>query len=257
MRGSPDQVEILPILSQGKHRSPRKGACFMEFASYLAGEAWSDHPACTHAGLAHLARMVNDCTSDEARGRLAPLIPSVIGLTSSDPRLDVVLALRATAAALPIAAEDRQRSLAVGALVCTHALERMGGPEGLDIDAQVKAAFEAAPAATRWAHTFISAHLRRQPTVIPPRHSQAIIAAAVDGIASACVSDQDNRLYLLLSSAIDDCVAFTGRSTSTVQQDAVQHAGQQAASHRGQQLRQPITAQAGQHSRWSFARSRA
>ncbi|MGO4692433.1 hypothetical protein [Glaciibacter sp. 2TAF33] len=181
----------------------------MEFASYLAGEAWSDHPACTHAGLAHLARMVNDCTSDEARGRLAPLIPSVIGLTSDDPRLDVILALRATAAALPIAAEDRQRSLAVGALVCLNALERMGGSAGIDVDAQMRAAFDAAPAAARWARTFISAHLRREPAVIPPRHSHSIIAAAVDGIASACVNDQDNRLYLLLSAAIDDCIAFT------------------------------------------------
>jgi hypothetical protein len=253
MRGSPGQTDILPILSPGKHRSPRKGACFMEFASYLAGEAWSDHPACTHAGLAHLARMVNDCTSDEARGRLAPLIPSVIGLTSSDPRLDVILALRATAAALPIAAEDRQRSLAVGALVCTHALERMGGSDGLDVDAQMDEAFETAPAATRWARAFISAHLRRQPMVIPPRHSQAIIAAAVDGIASACVNDQDNRLFLLLSSAIDDCIAFTGRG-----EGLKQHAEQRPDQHVDQQLRQPsIPAPVAQHSRWSTARSRA
>jgi hypothetical protein len=35
---------LLPTLSRGKHRSPRKGACFMEFASLLAGERWSDHP---------------------------------------------------------------------------------------------------------------------------------------------------------------------------------------------------------------------
>ena len=42
----------VPVLSRGKHRNPRKGACFMEFASYLAGEPWSDHPACTHPLLA-------------------------------------------------------------------------------------------------------------------------------------------------------------------------------------------------------------
>jgi hypothetical protein len=40
--------DLLPILSPGKHRSPRTGACFMELASLLAGERWSDHPACTH-----------------------------------------------------------------------------------------------------------------------------------------------------------------------------------------------------------------
>ena len=48
-------------------RNPRKGACFMEYASYLAGEDWSDHPACTHPLLAAIARHVNDCTTDAAR----------------------------------------------------------------------------------------------------------------------------------------------------------------------------------------------
>jgi hypothetical protein len=39
--------DFLPLLSRGKHRRPGKGACFMEFASHLAGERWSEHPACT------------------------------------------------------------------------------------------------------------------------------------------------------------------------------------------------------------------
>jgi len=33
-----DLPDMLPVLSRGKHRRPRKGACFMELASYLAGE---------------------------------------------------------------------------------------------------------------------------------------------------------------------------------------------------------------------------
>jgi hypothetical protein len=81
--------DALPMLGRGKHRNPKKGACFMELASFLAGERWSDHPQCTHPLLAMLARAVNDLTSDEARPQLAPLIPSVIGLTSDDPRMDV------------------------------------------------------------------------------------------------------------------------------------------------------------------------
>ena len=72
--------DMLPVLSRGKHRRPSKGGCFMELASFLAGERWSDHPGCTHPLLAALARHVNDLTSDAARPRLAPLIPSVIGL---------------------------------------------------------------------------------------------------------------------------------------------------------------------------------
>src|SRR4029077_9468441 len=56
--------DLVPVLSRGKHRHPRQGACFMELASFVAGERWSDHPACTHPLLASLARLVNDATSD-------------------------------------------------------------------------------------------------------------------------------------------------------------------------------------------------
>ena len=75
MRKNHHQPALLPILSRGKHRSPRKGACFMELASLLAGERWSDDPACTHPLLALLARNVNDSTSDAGRARLAELSP--------------------------------------------------------------------------------------------------------------------------------------------------------------------------------------
>src|SRR5215213_10932178 len=86
LRKNHQQPVVFPILSGGKHRSPRKGACFMEFASLLAGERWSDHPACTQPLLAAVARHVNDATSDAGRHRLAPLIPDVVGLVSDDPR---------------------------------------------------------------------------------------------------------------------------------------------------------------------------
>ena len=62
---------LMPVLSTGRHRNPRKGACFMEMASYLAGERWSDHPSCTHPLLAAVAREVNDHLSDRARHRIA------------------------------------------------------------------------------------------------------------------------------------------------------------------------------------------
>jgi len=68
--------ELMPVLSRGKHRNARRGACFMEMASFLAGERWSDHPACTHPLLANLARLVNDTVSDRLRPQLIPLIPS-------------------------------------------------------------------------------------------------------------------------------------------------------------------------------------
>ena len=113
--GVPD---VVPQLSRGKHRNPRKGACFMELVSYLGGERWSDHPACTHSLLASVARLVNDHTSDEGRPQLAELIPAVIGLTGDDLHIDALISLRCASIALPVAAADRQRVLAVSVLVC-------------------------------------------------------------------------------------------------------------------------------------------
>jgi hypothetical protein len=113
LRNNHQQPVVLPILSRGKHRNPRKGACFMEFASLLAGEPWSDHPACTHPLLAAMARHVNDHTSDAGRARLAELIPSVIGLTGEDLHLDAAIALGSARLALPVVAAERQGVLAV------------------------------------------------------------------------------------------------------------------------------------------------
>lgn len=112
-----DAPELIPVLSRGKHRNPRRGACFMELASYLAGERWSDHPACTHPLLAALARDVNDYSSDAARGRLVRLIPSVIGLTGDDLHLDARIALSCARMALPVVAAGRQPSHLVGSLI--------------------------------------------------------------------------------------------------------------------------------------------
>ena len=83
----------MPRLSRGKHRSARSGACFMEFASYLAGEPWSDHPQCTDPLLAFLARGVNDAMSDGRRAEIAPDIPRVIGLRGDHREVAPVVAL--------------------------------------------------------------------------------------------------------------------------------------------------------------------
>src|SRR5436305_8838041 len=76
MTHAPDS---LPMLSAGNHRSPRSGGCFMEIASFLAGERWSDHPKCADPSLAELARCVNDRMPDARRPQLALMIPAVIG----------------------------------------------------------------------------------------------------------------------------------------------------------------------------------
>ncbi len=201
--------DAMPVLGAGKHRNARSGACFMEYASFLAGERWSDHPACTHAGLAHLARAVNDLTSNEARTRLAPLVPGVIGLTSDDIRLDLLLAVHTVARSLPEAPVDRQHALGVGALVCRAALQRLPAPAvaahaaaTTAVLAELEEALSAAPEAHRWAERFLERNLRWQRGEITRRQTQATIAMAVDGVRSACADYPDQRLYELLATSI-------------------------------------------------------
>jgi len=182
----------------------------MEFASYLAGERWSDHPACTHGTLAHLARMVNDRTGEAGRARLTPLIPTVVGLTSDDPMLDVLLALRAASAALPIAAEESQRSQAVGVRVALGAIRTRDDELTAELRDVAEASLRAAPAADAWAIRFIG-EIGPGPARMTVRQCRHIVTGAVEGIARACDADPDERLVALLTAAVSDAARFVGR----------------------------------------------
>jgi hypothetical protein len=201
--GVPD---LVPQLARGKHRNPRKGACFMELASYLAGERWSDRPSCTHPLLAALARLVNDHTSDEGRDALGPLVPSVIGLTSADPRVDGRNALRAATAALPVASAERQRVLAVSVLSARRALRELDGGIDADVARQCDEALASAPEATAWARRFTE-EMRGSSRGFGRHAAPSTVRYAVVGIASACIPDPDARLHDLLAAAIDDTKA--------------------------------------------------
>jgi hypothetical protein len=202
--------ETLPVLSRGKHRSPRKGACFMELVSYLAGERWSDHPACTHPLLAAVARHVNDYTSDEARPRLALLIPSVIGVTSDDLHVDARVALRCARTALPVVAADRQRVMAVAVLACERMLDDLDARPSGSLEEASRSALEQVPHAAQWAYRFT----RKQNTSSAGfrRHAApSIVANAVEGIARASVPDPDRLLRDLLIEVINECMAWVDR----------------------------------------------
>lgn len=190
----------MPVLSRGKHRSPRTGACFMEFASYLAGEPWSDSPQCTDPMLAHLARAVNDQLSDVRRAGIATEIPRVIGLRGDHRVLAPIIALRAAAAALPVAASGRQQALAV-ALMTLPRLLAEPVPAGLQAD--IDAALAAAPLATAWAQE----HLRRHPLRerdLRKGSCALTVQLATTGIVEACVDDPEGLLAELLRTAITD-----------------------------------------------------
>jgi hypothetical protein len=200
---SPDGV---PQLARGKHRNPRKGACFMEFASYLAGERWSDHPACTHPLLAAVARLVNDHTSDAARQRLVPLIPAVVGLTSDDPRVDVRITLRAATTALPVVAETRQRALAVAVLGAEALLDELDGRPAGTLSDRSRWALAQAPHAEQWARRLVRETGSSPALQRFRRHAApATVRHAVVGIAQACVRDADTLLHDVLAGAIEDC----------------------------------------------------
>lgn len=190
----PDGV---PRLSRGRHRSPRRGACFMEFASYLAGERWSDHPACTDPALAMLARMVNDLADDARRDELAIEVPRVVGLRGDDAELGLAVAVRAASAALPIASMERQRALAAGLLAAADD----DRPLPSAIAAARDAALDAAPDARDWARTqraLLPTTSRGGPGI------EAMVRVAAIGIREACVTDADDRLIALLRQAIAD-----------------------------------------------------
>ena len=196
-------VTDLPVLSRGKHRNPRRGACFMEYASFLAGEAWSDHPACTHPLLAAIARHVNDCTTDAGRGRLAPLIPSVIGLFPADRRLEPLLVLTCARVALPVVADERQHVLAVAMLTAERMLDEYDGRPAGTLSAATREVLDDVPQAARWARRFTAGvATRRLPKDFGRRVAPRAVGCAIEGVALACVPDPDALLHRILTEAI-------------------------------------------------------
>jgi hypothetical protein len=201
----------------------------MELASYLAGARWSDHPGCTHPLVATVARLVNDHTSDAGRGRLVELVPSVIGLISDDPHVDVDIALRLATTALPVAAAERQRVLAVGVLAAERARADLDGRPADRLGESSRWALAQVPDAARWAQRFTQG-MRITPKRFRRQGAPTIVAHAVVSIAEACIPDPDAMLHDLLVAAIGDCAAWvrcdpdrvgaTGDPTPAAQGDA-------------------------------------
>lgn len=88
--------DLMPILSAGAHEGPEEGACIMELASFLAGEKWSDFPACTNRTLARAAQQVNDQFERDAdRQRLLELLPRVMGTPENSTEITIAIATAA------------------------------------------------------------------------------------------------------------------------------------------------------------------
>lgn len=172
----------------------------------LAGERWSDHPQCTHPAVASLARLVNDCIDDGRRWELAPLIPSVVGLSGRGALTSVLVAIHAAGAALPVVSEARQRALAAGLLraielVTGHDHHATADQQTCHIVRHGRAALESAPGAAAWAQQFLRDN-GRLPLKSLDRMCEAMLRTAVVGIAEACVPDPDRLLQQLLASTV-------------------------------------------------------
>jgi hypothetical protein len=204
MKSSP-VPDGVPVLSRGRHRSPRRGACFMEFASFLAGERWSDHPSCTHPLLAQLARQVNDQISDADRQQLVPLIPIAVGRRGDDRTW---LTLPVTVAAWPIldVPEPTQRVLAAG-LLRAEQLCAEAGPDLAATGREARAALDLVPGAVAWLERLRISPPRITPRIFADRCAPTMVRCTVDGIVASGTPDRDSRLRALLEAAIAACPA--------------------------------------------------
>lgn len=211
-RRTPLVPNSVPVLAAGKHRRPQSGACFMEYASYLAGERFSDHPACTHPLLASLARNVNDHLSDDARQRIVPLIHRVVGLTGDHPLIAPALSIHAATTAIPVAAYEHQKALVVGLLRALRELEDQRGEEAARLRALATNGLEFCPSATAWAQQFVARPWGRGQHF--NRAAPHVINLAV--VSTAESLDADELLCGLLETAVAETEFLMGATTRDV-----------------------------------------
>ena len=66
-------------LNSGGHGNPAEGTCVMEAVAMLAGEPFSDHPACASPVIGAFLRSWNDALDDDTRQTLKRYIPRLVG----------------------------------------------------------------------------------------------------------------------------------------------------------------------------------
>lgn len=71
-------------LDYGSHAGPEWGMCVMEAVAWVAGESWTDRPACVSPVIAGFLRSLNDGLGAEDRQDLRRWIVPVIGTAGDD-----------------------------------------------------------------------------------------------------------------------------------------------------------------------------
>lgn len=194
----------MPILSRGRHRSPRSGACFMELASVLAGERWGDHPTCTHPLLGQLARQVNDNISDDGRQDLTLLIPAVVGRRGTDQTWITVSVAVAATVILDVP-EPAQRALA-GGLLQAEQLCVAADPELVASRREARQALDLVPGAVAWVER-LGVRGRVDAKAFAKHCAPTIVRCAVEGVVASERPDADRLLRALLEAGIAACPA--------------------------------------------------
>jgi hypothetical protein len=177
----------LPVLSRGAHHHPGLGSCVMEYVSVLAGEPFGDHPSCTHPVLAQLARKVNDRIGDSMRARLALLAPELVGTTGTHPGIVPAVLVRCAEAGLAVDPESRW-------------LQRLRRREMIRL--------------TRWTdppRSGVSFGVSHRLFALPKRRKVDLVFTGVADILDRFrVPDRDQRMYVLLEQAVNDCRQLLG-----------------------------------------------
>lgn len=184
----------------------------MEYASFLAGERWSDHPACTHPLLAQVARRVNDHISDQGRQELVPLIPVVVGRLGDDRTWLALPVVVASGTVLEVP-ETTQRVLAAGLLGAVK-LGADAGPAMAATTREARAALDLVPAAVAWAER-LPVPGQITPDLFTRRCAPTMVRCAIDGIVASGVEDRDVRLRAVLEAAIGACPVSHDSGTAT------------------------------------------
>jgi hypothetical protein len=124
-----------PLYAVASRRPAPPERCLMEVASWLAGEAWTDHPECVHQTLGAVARGVYDHSSRAARTELMPLAPSLVGTARSGLELPARLVGTCVSTALssPLPERigaDQARRLHAARRTALYLMSRAGGADG-------------------------------------------------------------------------------------------------------------------------------
>ncbi len=202
----------MPILAAGRHRSPRHGACLMEYTSLLAGERFSDAPRCTDPVLAAIARAVNDYSRDASRQRIAPFAGDLTTAEGAGEDVQRRLVRHCLLTALSRATGTRRHVLLVALLGLDRAAA--GADDGWDasmlsVDSELALLHNDAGLAEA------AAYVANVPVSVGEHARRALGVAAEVAVATIADSgdDADDVLFQLLRQCLDDYrAALAGRA---------------------------------------------